>query len=218
MKKTLSFYLAVILLFTACKPFENSLVLAPTSTPVVRENITFSYSADQIRHSDNHLKKRWANRNNVQVLKVNIINNTSEPIHGSQLRFYTDDKLLEIADNKLASEKLKIKKFPTAVYVVPIVFVGIVILAALASITEDDTYEDEFTDNSLPDIHKSDEAKDPLYKANLLQKGLYNFNIAQKTINPEEQISGYIAFKSKKEITNLDIRIANVDYKVVGAY
>lgn len=191
------------------------MTLVPTHPPVVRKDITFSYSADQLNNPDNHIKKGWANRNDIQVLQINLINNLDKPIHGSQLRFFSNDQQLEIADNKLASKKLRTKKFPAVVYVIPIVLVGVVIYAALASIVEDDINGDGFSDDTLPLPEKSEASKDPLYGANLLQKGLYNFNIANQIIHPGEKISGFIAFKSKTQIERLNIEIIELDYEVI---
>lgn len=208
----LAVIIGTLVFFSACKPLENTVTLASTTTPVVREDITFSYSADQIRYSDNNIKKGWANRNDVQVLNVRVINNSNKTIHGSQLGFYSSGNYLEIVDNKLASEKLKSKKFPAAVYIVPIFIVGIVIYAGLMTLVNDDGVDGE--DIPLPE--KTDEAKDPLYKANLIQRELYHFNIAKQVLHPGEQISGFIALKSKETINELDIQVREVDYQVVG--
>lgn len=214
MRKNVSIILAILILFASCKPYENSINLAPTHPPVVRKDITFSYSADQLNNPNNHIKKGWANRNNIQVLQISVINNSDKAIHGSQLRFYANNQQLEIADHTLASKKLRTKKFPAAVYIIPVVLVGVVIYAALTSLVEDDADRDGFSDDTLPLPEKS-EAKDPLYGANLLQKGLYNFNIAQQIIRPGEKITGFIAFKSKPQIEELNIEIIELDYEVL---
>lgn len=213
MKNILAFFIAIIMLASSCKPLENSVILANTKDPIVRTDITYSYSDDQIRHADNKLKKGWANRNDVQVLHVRIINNTEKTIHGSQLGFYTAGEQLEIVNNELASKKLKSKKFPTAVYIVPVFIVGYLMYAALLSLLDDN---DEINGEDLPLPEKSEEAKDPLYKANLIQKELYHFNIAKQLIHPGEQISGFIALKSRAKIDVLDIEVRDVDYEVVG--
>jgi len=215
MNKIIAVFLAITLLFSGCKPLENNVIFVETKAPVLRNDITFSYSADQIRYSDNNLKKSWANRNDVQVLYVKIINNSDKTIHGSQLSFLNNSQKLEIIDNELASKKLKSKKFPTFVYVVPIIIVGLVIYAGLMSLCENDS-EDDCFDNDLPgSIQKTEEAKDPLYGANLIQKELYSFNIAKQVLRPGEQISGCIAFKAKTSIDTLDIQIRDVDFEVV---
>lgn len=203
------------MLVSGCKPFENTVTIAGTKAPVVRSDISFSYSADQIRYYDNKIKKGWAKRNDVQVLNIRIINNSNKTIHGSQLGFYSSDNYLEIIDNKLASEKLKSKKFPTAVYIIPVFIVGYVIYAGLISLLDSD---EELNAEEIPFPEKSEEAKDPLYKANLIQKELYHFNIAKQVLHPGEQISGFIALKSASVINELDIQVREVDYQVVGIY
>lgn len=213
MKNIIAIIVAFAFLSSSCKPLENTVKLANTKAPIVRTDITYAYSDDQIRTDDNNLKKGWAKRNDIQVLNVKINNNTNKTIHGSQLGFYSNDKRLEIIDNRLASEKLKSKKFPTAVYIVPIFIVGYVIYAGLLSLIDDD---DTLNSEDIAFPEKTDEAKDPLYKSNELQKKLYHFNIAKQVIHPGEQISGYIALRSKKAIEVLDIQVREVDYEVVG--
>lgn len=146
---------------------------------------------------------------------MTIINNSNKSIHGSQLGFYHESNYLEIVDNKLASEKLKSKKFPTAVYIVPIFIVGYVIYAGLISLLDS---EDEFTVEEIPLPEKSEDAINPLYNANIIQKELYHFNIAKQVLHPGKHISGFIAFKSKTEINDLNIQVREVDYKVLGIY
>jgi len=82
MKKNCSIFLMFSVLFWGCKPLENSIALASTNPPVLREDITFNYSADQIRYGENNIKKGWAKRNNVQVLQVKIINNSDQNKQG----------------------------------------------------------------------------------------------------------------------------------------
>lgn len=215
MKNILAIMIATIMLATACKPLENTVKLANTKAPVVRKDITYAYSDDQIRTEDNNLKKGWAKRKNVQVLNVNIINNSNKTIHGSQLGFYSAGERLKIIDNQLAAEKLKSKKFPAAVYVVPIFIVGYVVYAGLMSLL---TGSDNLNTENMSFPEKTDEAKDPLYKANELQKQLYYFNIAKQVIRPGGQISGFIAFRSKTTIDILNIEVRKVDYEVIGTY
>jgi len=219
MKKTCSIFLLFSVLLWGCKPLENSIALASTNPPVLREDITFSYSADQIRYGENNIKKGWAKRNNVQVLQVKIINNSDQNLHGSQFGFFSNGNKLEIINNQLASKKLKSKKFPTAVYIIPVAIVAIVIYAGIVSLIDDSSQDfdgDGFDDDRDDSIRKKDKTQNPLHGLNLIQKELYLFNMAEKIIHPGEQVSGLIAFRSEKPINELDIRIEKADFEVIG--
>lgn len=218
MKKIFSIFLMFSILFWGCKPLENSVTLASTKPPVLREDITFSYSADQILYGENNIKKGWAKRNNVRVLHIKIINNSDQNLHGSQFVFYANGDKLEMVNNQLASEKLKSKKFPAAVYIIPVAIVAIVIYAGIVNLlgSSDDFDGDGFDDDRDNNIRKTDKDGDSLHGLNLIQKELYLFNIAEKIIRPGEQVSGLIAFRAKKSIHELDIRIEKVDFEVIG--
>ena len=215
MKKLLSAIVALTLLFTSCAPYKNTAKLAPVKDPVTTEDLIYSYSTDLIREPDNNLKKGWANRTNVQVFNIEIINISDKPIHGSQLNFYSDEKRLELVGNELAAEKLKTKKFPTAVYIVPIVLVGVIIYAAIYAAVDpnDDLDGDGFSDIDSGSSKKK--VKDPMDSANLIQKGLYNFNIASVIFRPGQKVTGLVALHSKKEIDKLEIRVNDADFEIV---
>lgn len=219
MKKIFSIFLLFSFLLWECKPLQNSITLVNTKPPVIREDITFSYSSDQIRYGENNLKKGWANRNDVRVLNVKIVNNTEHNLHGSQFAFFANGDKLEMVNNQLASKKLKSKKFPNAVYVIPVAIVAIVIYAGIVNLIDEPSQDfdgDGFDDERDNHIRKTDKAQDPLYGLNLIQKELYLFNIAEKIIRPGEQVSGLIAFRSEKPINELDIRIEKADFEVIG--
>ncbi len=219
MKKTFSIFLLFSVLVWGCKPLEDSIKLASTKPPVLREDITFSYSSDQIRYGENNIKKGWAKRNNVHVLQVKIINNSDQNLHGSQFAFFANGDKLEMVNNQLASKKLKSKKFPTAVYIIPVAIVAVVIYAGIVNLLDESSQDfdgDGFDDDKDDHIRKTDKDRDPLDGLNLIQKELYLFNIAEKIIRPGEQVSGLIAFRSEKPINELDIRIEKADFKVIG--
>lgn len=217
MTKKVTIFITFSLLLAGCKPLENTISLANTKPPVVRNDITFSYSSDQIRFGENNIRKGWANRNNVQVLNVKIINNSNQSIHGSQFVFYSNGKKLEIINNELASKKLKSKKFPSAVYIVPGVIVAVVIYAGLKNLIDDSPYLDgeELDDNIDEGLKKAHKNHAPTDKLNLIQKNLYLFNIAEKILPPNGQISGIIAFRSSKAIDKLDIQVKKSDFEVI---
>jgi len=217
MTKKVTVYIVLLLVLMGCKPLENTISFAKTKPPVVRNDITYSYSSDQIRYGENNIKKGWANRNNVQVLNVKIINNSNQNIHGSQFAFYSNGERLEIVNNRLASKKLKSKKFPSAVYIIPGVIVAVVIYAGIKNLIDDSPYldGDGLDDNIDEGIKKAHKNHAPTDGLNLIQKELYRFNIAEKIVPPNGQISGMIAFRSSKEIDNLDIQIKKSDFEVI---
>jgi len=213
MKRVISTLIVISILFVQCSTQKNTITLSKTKQPVVREDITFSYSDDQISNGVNHLKTGWAKRNDVQVLNINIINNSDEPIHGTQFCFIAEGDTLEIVNNKIASKKLKTKKFPTYVFLIPPVLVIAVVYIGILSIVDipNDLDNDGFQDEPILTV-KKEEPKDELQGLNAIQKGLYTFNISEKTVMPNQQISGLIAFKSEKPINSLDIKIRKLDY------
>ncbi len=215
MKKLLSAIVALTLLITSCTPYKNTAKLSPVKDPVTTDDLIYSYSTDLIREPDNNLKKGWANRKKVQVFNVEIINISDKPIHGSQLNFYSDGKRLELVGNELAAEKLKTKKFPTAVYIIPIVLVGVIVYAAIYAAVDpnDDLDGDGFSDIDSGSSKKK--VKDPMDGANLIQKRLYNFNIASVIFRPGQKVTGLVALHSKKEIEELEIRVNDADFEIV---
>ncbi len=214
--KAISLVLAATLFFTACKPFENNISLAPFHPPVLRGDISFSYSSNQLENPNLHLKKNWAKRKNIQVLNIKIINNSEQAIHGTQFQFLSGGKPLKLVNNELACEKLGTRKFPKAVYIIPIAIVGIVLYAALMAAIEgdDDGYFEEDEDWG-PRISSSKQ-KDKLEGLNKLQKGLYSFNIALHTLYPGEKLEGLIAFESATKIEELDIKVKEVGFRVIA--
>lgn len=176
--------------------------------------INFSVFVDLVREPDNKLKKGWANRKDVQVFSIEIINISDKPIHGSQFGFYSDGKRLELIDNKLAAEKLRTKKFPAAVYIIPVVLVGVIIYAIIYSAVNpsDDVDGDGFSD--LDNSSKKKE-KDPMKGANLIQKGLWGFNVASVIIHPGEKVTGLVALSSKEDIDKLEIQVNEADFEIV---
>ena len=214
MKKLLSVLTAFIFLFSSCAPYKNTATLSPVKDPVSTDKLIYSYSTDLVREPDNKLKKGWANRKDVQVFNIEIINISDKPIHGSQFGFYSDGKRLELVDNKLAAEKLRTKKFPAAVYIIPVVLVGVIIYAAIYSAVEpnDDLDGDGFSDI---DTSSKKKEKDPMKGANLIQKGLWDFNVASVIIHPGEKITGLVPLSSKKDIEKLEIKINEADFVIV---
>ncbi len=216
MKRAFAIFMASTFLFTQCTIPKNAVTLLKTKQPVVREDISFSYSADQIANRENNLKTGWAKRNNIQVLEVNIVNNTDNAIHGTQFSFISNGEALEVANNKLAAEKLKSRKFPKYVVYIPVFLIIAIVAGALEGDSRDldgDGFDDD-PDNNLFRNRKVN--KDETQGYNLLQKGLYVFNISERTLKPGEQLSGLIAFKSKKTIEELDIQIKPVDFEIIG--
>jgi len=69
MTKAVAVFLSFSVLLLGCKPLKNTITLANTKPPVVRNDITFMYSSDQIRYGENNIRRGWANRNNIQVEK-----------------------------------------------------------------------------------------------------------------------------------------------------
>ena len=90
---------------------------------MVTKDLTYSYSADQIRYGKNNFKRSWANKNDVQLLYISLLNNAEEPIHGSQLGFYSDGNKLEMISNKLTADKLGTRRLPRTAYVIPVTIV-----------------------------------------------------------------------------------------------
>jgi hypothetical protein len=154
-----------------------------------------------------------AKRNDVQVLNINIINYSAEPIHGTQFCFVAEGNTLEIINNKIASKKLKTKKFPTYVFLIPPVLVIAVVYIGILSIVDspNDLDNDGFQHDPIFNV-KKEKPKDELQGLNAIQKRLYTFNISEKTVLPNQQVSGLIAFKSEKPINTLDIKIRKLDY------
>lgn len=213
MKRVISILIAISILFVQCSTQKNTISLSKNKQAIVREDITFSYSDDQIANKESNIKTGWAKRNDIQVLSINIINNSDEPIHGTQFCFIAEGDTLEIVNNKIAAKKLKTKKFPTYVYLIPpllvvgVVYVGILSLTYSKSDMDNDGFED------YPQFDKKKKKpKDELQGLNAIQKALYTFNISEKTLLPNQQLSGVIAFKSAKPINTLDIKIRKLDY------
>jgi hypothetical protein len=213
MKRAISIFILSSILFAQCSTQKNTISLSKTKQAAVREDITFSYSDDQIANKESNLKTGWAKRNEIQVLSVNIINNSDEAIHGTQFCFVAEGDTLEIFNNKIAAKKLKTKKFPTYLLLIPPALVIVVVYVGILSIMDgpSDYDNDGFEDNTIFTV-KNEEPKDELQGFNAIQKGLYTFNIAEKTLLPNQQLSGVIAFKSTKPINTLDIKIRKLDY------
>lgn len=209
--KSFSAVLAILFFLTSCSTYTNTSSGTELKNPVISDQLIYSYSSDLVRDKDNNLRKGWANRNNVQVLNLELINTTDHPIHGSQLAFFSDGKKLELANNHLASKKLKTKKFPTIVYLIPVVLVAVVVYAAIAP--SDDLDGDGFSD---VDTGSKKEKKDPMEHANLIQKALYDFNIASEILYPNEKLSGLVALHSDETITDLEIRVKEADFEVTS--
>jgi hypothetical protein len=213
MKKALSIFVASSILFAQCSTQKNTISLSKTKQAVVREDITFSYSDDQIANKESNLKTGWANRNDIQVLSINIINNSDEAIHGTQFCFINEGDTLEIVNNKIAAKKLKTKKFPTYIYLIPPALVVGVVYVAIMTLTYSKIDHDNDGFEDYPQLNaKKKKPKDELQGLNAIQKGLYTFNIAEKTLLPNQQLSGLIAFKSTKPIHTLDIKVRKLDY------
>ncbi|PIF05620.1 MAG: hypothetical protein CSA36_05955 [Draconibacterium sp.] len=195
-----------------CTPYKNTISLVPTNSSVVGTDLTYAWSADQIRLPENKIRTGWANRKNVQVLQVQVTNNTNKTLHGSQLGFFSHGIPLELADNMVASKKLRTRKFPKIVYAIPITLVALTTYVALLSLLEDDS-EDHFFQDDYNRVKKS--KKDPLAGKNTLQKGLYQFNITTELIQPGQTISGLVGFKSKENIDDLTILIKETNYEAM---
>ncbi|MCK3684032.1 hypothetical protein [Maribellus sp. YY47] len=215
MKKIASLLLVSILFCWSCKSPKSVIEVAPTKPPVVTSEITYSYSADQIRYGKNNFKRAWANKNNVQLLHLSILNNADDAIHGSQLGFYSDGNKLEMVNNRLAAEKLGTRRFPKAAYVIPVAIVFYVAWEVILEMVgvNDDLDGDGFSD--YPDFPQNKEEKAPTEKMNFVQRELYLFNIASEIIYPHKKVEGFVAFRSKKPITELTIKLEDTDYKVV---
>lgn len=213
MKRVISILIAISILFVQCSTQKNTISLSKNKQAIVREDITFSYSDDQIANKESNIKTGWAKRNDIQVLSINIINNSDEPIHGTQFCFIAEGDTLEIVNNKIAAKKLKTKKFPTYVYLIPPLLVVSVVYLGILSLTysKSDMDNDGFEDYPQFDKKKK-KPKDELQGLNAIQKALYTFNISEKTLLPNQQLSGVIAFKSAKPINTLDIKIRKLDY------
>ncbi len=62
MKRVISILIAISILFVQCSTQKNTISLSKNKQAIVREDITFSYSDDQIANKESNIKTGWAKR------------------------------------------------------------------------------------------------------------------------------------------------------------
>ena len=209
--------LLLLLSVTSCAIQQQSISkIQDWSYPQVQfdKQLNFSYIDHVLEKTNNNRGERWAQRNNIHVLSVKLINTSDKPIHGTQISFMLNGEKAEILQNKWLAKKVRKRNSPLMVLFLP------------AFLIEDAI----FHQNDDNDYYNADYIHEPYFvteevaknvnkkrkKANLnLTEEFMNFQLASKILWPGETIYGLIGIRSNNELINLKATVSESDFFIV---
>ena len=211
--------LLLLLSITSCAIQQQSISkIQDWSYPQVQfdKQLNFSFIDHVLEKTNNNRGERWAQRNNIHVLSVKLINTSNKPIHGTQISFMLNGEKAEILQNKWLAKKVRKRNSPLMVLFLP------------AFLIEDAIFHqnDEYLNNS----YNADYIHDPYFvteevakkadkkrkKANLnLTQEFMSFQLASKVLWPGKPIYGLIGIRSKNESINMNAVVSESDFFIV---
>jgi len=104
------------------------------------DSIQYGYFENLLEYSNNKRLKRWAHRNNYQIIGFNVINTSSQFRKGYQLKFYHKGKRLNLVRNEWAAKKARQKGHAVPFIALPFA----IIETAILNNDDDDQLRDEY--------------------------------------------------------------------------
>ncbi|HKJ42734.1 MAG TPA: hypothetical protein VKA27_11610 [Sunxiuqinia sp.] len=177
----------------------------------------FRYVDHILEKTENKRAARWANRKNIHVISICLINNGKTSIHGTQLSFYNGDEKAEIMRNLWLGRKVRQRVSPLLILALP----AFIIEDALFQSNDDEygnTCSDPFFDDE-PSITQKvvDQEFKKQVKANFnLTKELMNFQLANQALFPGKPVYGVVGIKCKGELNHLHVVVKDVDFQILS--
>lgn len=168
--------------------------------------ITFSFVGDVLEKSGNNRQAKWAESKNIKIIGIKLINNTTKPIHGTQLSFFLENQKVELIHNKWLAKKVRQRVSPALILAVPFFMIE-----ELLFHRHDDEDEYYYHDDSEPvyftkEVVEQEEADRKSSNFNLREE-LISFQLASKVLLPGRPAYGIVGFKTTKPLDELKVLV-----------
>lgn len=168
--------------------------------------ITFSFVDDVLEKSGNVRQAKWADRKDIKIIGIKLINNTTKPIHGTQVSFVLNDEKVELIHNKWLAKKVRQRVSPALILAVPFFMIE-----ELLFHRHDDEDEYYYHDDSEPvyltkEVVEQEEAYRKKSNFNL-REGLISFQLASKVLLPGRPVYGIVGFKTGQDLEDLKVEV-----------
>ncbi len=208
MKPTI-FALTLILLCTSCA-VEHRIIpkLESGSIQPLRFNhndsLSYGYFKDLLELSDNKRLKRWAKRNDYNIIGFEVTNVGSEFTKGFQLKYYLNNQRITPIRNAWIARKARQKVNGMALLAIP---VSIIEWAIFPKEPEYDAYGFDQTDYTTVSMKMAESNNSVRKQANKeLLNNLVRYEISDKVLPKGIPVYGIIVLKGNIDLSKLEVR------------
>ncbi len=215
------YLLLLFLSITSCAIQQQSISkIQDWSYPQVQfdTKLNFSFIDHVLEKTNNNRGERWAQRNNIHVLGVKLINTSDKPIHGTQISFILNGEKAEILQNKWLAQKVRKRNSPFLVLFLPAFIIESAIYDAIFNNEDEYGINDHTNDMAFQSMSGkvANGYRNERKKANLsLTQEFMDFQIASKILWPGETIYGLIGIRSNNESINLNAEVSESDFFII---
>ena len=180
----------------------------------------FRYVDHVLEKTGNKRGAKWADRKNIHIISICLINNGKQPIHGTQLSFYNNGEKVKIMHNLWLARKVRQRISPLLLLAFPAFIVEAVLFHS-----HDDDYDENCNSMYGPDEEDSYITNEIIEKefqrqadANFnLTKELMEFQLAKQILYPGKPIYGVVGIQSKSDLKDLRVISNQSNFKVLSA-
>ncbi len=215
MKKTGVIFILAIILFTSCATQRESFTsIKSWSYPPGQLDSTlgFSFVENVLGKVNYNQKEQWAHNKNIHIISVRLINNTSEPIHGTQISFQINGKKVETVDNKWLAKKIRKRSFPQMLVFLPFYLIEDAIFHS---------YDDEYDPyNIYEDFHVTNAIanevdQERIESNNSLMLELIDNELYRKVLWPNTPVYSIVGIKYEGDISDLKATVSEAKFSII---
>ena len=217
----ISFLLVLSLSITSCVTQQQSLTVVkgwPHPQVQFDSNISLSLIDHVLEKTGNSRGERWAERKNLHVVSVKLVNNSNNPIHGTQVSLLINDKKAEVISNKWLAKKIRLRASPLSFLFIPTVLIEETIYDRIFN-KEDEYGIDENTyDMEFHTISErvAEEYSNERKKSNSnLKTELASMELARKTLWPNQPVYCIVGIKTEDDISKMKALISESNFTII---
>jgi hypothetical protein len=178
--------------------------------------LDFSYTDQVLKLTGNKRADRWANRKNIEVIAVKMINNGKHPIHGTQLQLFSGDKPIEIVQNEWLARKVRQRQSPGLFLTIPFMIIESAFWSKLEE-DDDDPYSDTYPEEDplliSAEVAEADEKRRKTANFNLNEE-LKKFRVSSMIYQPGKPVFGVIGIRTRKPLEQLHWKVRQTDLEI----
>ncbi|MGQ7871179.1 hypothetical protein [Sunxiuqinia sp. sy24] len=173
--------------------------------------LSFSYVDNILEKTNNKRGARWANRKNIHVVSIRLINNSKQPIHGTQLAFFNGDEQVELLHNEWLAKKVRQRFSPLMILFFPIALMEQAIFES-----DDDVYDNGVEHESITMSIAEDVDEFRVKENSTLRDEFMNFQLANLVLMPGKPVYEIIGVRGKSDLKTLRFVCRNSNFEILS--